>query len=130
MYPERENAPPGTEPLQSIRKHGRLIATIVACSIFAVLGDPPSRLDLWVAELAGVAIVIGAAPVALTRVLPARRYTSALAMSAAMVVTLALTQREPSASDGGADHGPGKALPTASDGFGAYIRLGEALRNS
>lgn len=130
MYPERESRPPGTEPLQHVRTHGRLIVTIMACSIFAVISDPPSRLDLWVAELAGVAVIIGATPMALTRVLPARRYTSALAMSAAMVVTLALAQRESPGPDGGGGHGSGKALPTASDGFGAYTRLGEILRNS
>ncbi|QWT21006.1 hypothetical protein KPL74_03095 [Bacillus sp. NP157] len=105
------------------RNHAIVAAVVAASAVGVVCIDPPHRLDLWVAEFVGTALVIGAMPLILARLFRVRDANVMLgsAIVAALLVASPDLRRDAQAREPvrGAD---GKPLPTASDGFGAYIR--------
>lgn len=126
MYPEYADAALRERFRRRMRDNAITAATVVTCALAAVCLNPPHRFDLWVAELAGTAIVIGAAPLVLSRVFRVRE--ASLLLGSAVVAALLMVS--PDMGDRGMGQGmeatapvrAGQPLPTASDGFGAYTR--------
>lgn len=118
--------------LSQVRPHLPLVLVLAVCATVVVAADPPSRLDLMVAEWFGSAVALGLVPLLLVRGLRVRKVAPVAVLTLAMAVALAQGRDDASEGEGArtAPHTHGTRLPTASDGFGAYTTPRPAAHNS